>query len=407
MVQARKDAASRDAPPPPAALRPVLRFTRLPTRALQTVEQVLDQDGIFRGRVAEGAEEQELGRASWLFLQRPEGWREELELLAAVASEEQADTEASRREQSAERRLEQSDATVDRLRSELAEATTAMGAAESALELERTARRRFDAERAELVERVTTLDDERSRAVRELKKVEAAAVERLDQVRAEQERSAALADQVEQLRTELAASRATAGAEPGRGIVDLSEGAADDGRRGRSEPASESAWTGLDPQQVANAVERASDAAEQLGVALSDAVRALRSAGADDVAVARPVAGEQPGPAPSGSARPPRRSPVRLRGGVLEDSAEGLHQLLGVLGMVALVDGYNVTMEGWPSLDAAAQRSSLIAAVGGLQVARSGLDPCGVRRGRGRVAPGRGRPAAGAGALLACRDRGR
>ena len=38
------------------------------------IARVIDEDGIFRARVAEAADESEVGRASWLWLHRPVGW---------------------------------------------------------------------------------------------------------------------------------------------------------------------------------------------------------------------------------------------------------------------------------------------------------------------------------------------
>jgi predicted RNA-binding protein with PIN domain len=52
---------------------------------------------------------------------------------------------------------------------------------------------------------------------------------------------------------------------------------------------------------------------------------------------------------------------------VHDGTPEGLAQLLSVEGLVAIVDGYNVTMEGWPALDQQQQRDSLVSALGGLQ----------------------------------------
>ena len=49
-----------------------------------------------------------------------------------------------------------------------------------------------------------------------------------------------------------------------------------------------------------------------------------------------------------------------------DDSPEAVEQLLAVDGLVALVDGYNVTMERWPALDKGAQRAALLAALGSL-----------------------------------------
>ena len=60
--------------PAPVELRPVLRFSRLSAAAYGVIARVIDEDGIFRARVAEAADESEVGRASWLWLHRPVGW---------------------------------------------------------------------------------------------------------------------------------------------------------------------------------------------------------------------------------------------------------------------------------------------------------------------------------------------
>ena len=79
------------------------------------MQQVLERDEVFRRRVAEGASESDLGRASWLFLRRPDGWADELALLRAAASEEESEIDANRREHTAERRLAQVDETLSPL----------------------------------------------------------------------------------------------------------------------------------------------------------------------------------------------------------------------------------------------------------------------------------------------------
>lgn len=53
------------------------------------------------------------------------------------------------------------------------------------------------------------------------------------------------------------------------------------------------------------------------------------------------------------------------------DSVDGFDALLGTAGTVVMVDGYNVSMKGWPNLELHQQRASLLDAVGALQ-ARGG-----------------------------------
>lgn len=360
---ARRDLATRDAPSPPSSIRPVLGFTRLPSRALRTVQLALDRDDAFRARVAEDAEESALGRASWLFLHRPDGWRDELGELAAQVEEEQRDTEALRAEQSAQRRAEQLADSVDRLRDDLA---LERRAAEDALaQLDRARGERHDliAARDELAARVASLEEERARAVRELKATEAASASRLDELRVERARRASMEEQVRALEAALA-ERSAAADVGGVGTSDsTSDGAAVPTAIG---PASDP----VDLGAVAAAVDRAARAAALLGDALAEAAAALVSVVVEpDPRPESPAPTSTPTGSPTGAPTgpPPRRVPVRLHSGVHDGTAEGLRQLLGVDGMVAIVDGYNVTMEGWPALDQYGQRSSLLSALAGVQ----------------------------------------
>ncbi len=88
---ARRDAARGDAPAPPRGLVPVLRFNRLPDRALAEVRRALDSDDGFRARVLESLTDSTLDsmdRGARLFLERPEGWEESLGLIEAEVSHE-------------------------------------------------------------------------------------------------------------------------------------------------------------------------------------------------------------------------------------------------------------------------------------------------------------------------------
>lgn len=397
MVRARQDASTPGGPNPPAALRPVLRFTRLPTRALRTVRDVLDRDQGFRAHVAEGASEDSVGRASWLYLVRPDGWAEELELLRDAASEEADEVTASRQEQTAERRLAQVEESLDRVRAELRAAQEQVVDTEQALAAERAARLGLDADRAALEARVRELDDERGRAVRSLKEVEVRAATRLEQLRAEQSRLTEAEARLARLEAEAVERRTRESSTPGRPAPgSVVEDRAHDARpddtatpeAGQAAVTSEpSPWAGADPAAVASAVQAAAAAAEMLGVALTEAARALTP---DPTATGAVMAPGLPGSsaanggadaldAPAGDAdvdltrgpRPPRRTPIRLQRGVHDGSVEGVEQLLTTPDVVAIVDGYNVSMEAWPTLDHGAQRSSLIAMLGVLQ-ARTG-----------------------------------
>ena len=388
MVTARRDASTIDAPAPPAKLRPVLRFAKLPSRALQTVRAVLDSDDAFRARVADGATETDLGRASWLFLERPEGWDDEFELLAAAAVEESEDDEASRREGVAERRLAQVESTLESLRVDHGRSTAALDAAESALAEERAGRARLEADAAALSARLDELAEERAATVKHLKATEALATNRLDELRALRTRVAELEERLAQ--QPAAPQESSDVAELPFDQQSLDQRPLDDASgevvapdRGTlagvavdqlaSAPAPASPWDGLDPAQVADAVARAAAATAALGDALADAARLLvpdpsLAVGPPAAAVTVPMEPAEVGDEPSApSIRPPRRSPLRLRGGVHDGTAEGVEQLASTPGAIVIVDGYNVSMEGWPALDRSHQRSSLTRALGALR----------------------------------------
>ena len=88
LAVARRDASTPGGARPPSVLRPLLRFHgRLPPRALATVRRVLDEDDEFRARVADEVDEQTAERATWLFLARPDGWRDEFDLLTEAAAD--------------------------------------------------------------------------------------------------------------------------------------------------------------------------------------------------------------------------------------------------------------------------------------------------------------------------------
>ncbi|MGH9280369.1 MAG: hypothetical protein ACRD12_19995, partial [Acidimicrobiales bacterium] len=103
--------------PAPTPLRPLLRFAKVPRRALAVTRKALDTDDEFRDRVAEAVTEEDVGRAGWLYLTRPEGWEAELTALvsdidasAKAQAERQAEHEARRRlagAQEATRRAEE------------------------------------------------------------------------------------------------------------------------------------------------------------------------------------------------------------------------------------------------------------------------------------------------------------
>ncbi len=78
---ARDGAEAKPPTEPPAAMRSFLYVAQLPGRALSVAQQAIEEDPSFRRRVAERATESEVGRAGFLWLNRPIGWAAEFEEL--------------------------------------------------------------------------------------------------------------------------------------------------------------------------------------------------------------------------------------------------------------------------------------------------------------------------------------
>jgi predicted RNA-binding protein with PIN domain len=315
---------TRERPPvlPPASLRPVLRFRRLPATALGTVAQVLDTDDEFRARVAASVDRDEVGRAAALWLDRPDGWEGELaqlldELAVDVvppARERDADKALRRRvegaERAAARALEQAnrlEAELDRARQELDDA--------------RDGRALIEAQLAALQQRTDELAAQRASAVSELKRVESLLTRRTNEKRA-------LELRLDELRAGIAAET------PAPPAPDLDE------------------------------LRRAVDRLGRRAVEFAHDVDALRAA---------LVLGSAPVPTPLPPTRRPRRSPVPIPGGLTDDSEEAAVHLLGRPRAVLLVDGYNISMAAWSDLDIAEQRARLELLLGDLAARTPGL----------------------------------
>jgi predicted RNA-binding protein with PIN domain len=118
-------------------------------------------------------------------------------------------------------------------------------------------------------------------------------------------------------------------------------------------PATESGWVvapgGPDLEDLAR---RARELADQLARALPR--QSSRSASARAAV-----------PPDSGSAAPEagRRTPVPCPPGLRADQPEGLDAMLRTRGVVLVVDGYNVSMTGWPGTPVDRQRDQLVGAL--------------------------------------------
>jgi predicted RNA-binding protein with PIN domain len=391
--------------PPPPALRPYLTFSRLNTRSLDAVARVVDRDDEFRARVAAAVSEEQVGRAGWLWLARPEGWAGELAELEAARAARQADEAGERDERSATRKLAAAQAAAARAEADARARLVELDEARGDLAREREARAAAEARVAELEAQVEGAVAARAEVVRNLKETESRLVARATELNAAKarlrERVAEAGPPADPRPTgPFAGSGGEAEAGPGGpvpgpgGEAALSPSGPTAGiGGGAAPPFSDRAPTvvaGADG--VAREVARAADGAAALADALAALAQALgggaapravpcstvpadgRPAGGpeDPAAVdtdegngggADAAAGAEPGSVPAAGAR---RVPVRLPGGMFDDTVEAAEHLLRTPEAVLVVDGYNVTMQGWPELAAAAQRRRLVTALSDL-----------------------------------------
>jgi predicted RNA-binding protein with PIN domain len=301
---ARKGQAERPPVAPPPALRPVLRFRRLPAAALETVAAVLDADPEFRHRVAAAVDEDEIGPIAWLWLTRPPGWADEV----ARRCEDSGDRIGTRGRDD-QRQMRSRLEGAERAATRAAERAATLGA-ELARAREEIAELRASrdglAERcAELERSVATLTDRRATAVGELKRVEGLLVRRTEERRELESRVAELS----------AAPPAT-------------------DRRA------------VDPEALLPVLLRLDRTAQAL---------------AAELATLRAGLGLDPEPAVKPDPRPRvrRREPLPIPPGLSGDSVEAAAHLVARPRAVLLVDGYNVSMAAWPEADLPEQRARL------------------------------------------------
>lgn len=357
---ARAGMASDPPEPPPDGLRRVLRFRRLQTAALETVRRVLDADEDFRSQVIGGVNEDELGRHSWVWLTRPEGWLEELTALTAAAGTADAEEPSigerdvarlRRALTGAEDAARRHEATAERaqdagrrLRTELSEARTSRREADRAAAAARAEAERSKGERDAALRRAQTFASDLERARAELDVVRTA---------------------LHEAESELALERTVRRSHTGRG--DDTVRIAERGRREDRDLAAAAAPVTADRTEDVRAVADRMDAAVATAAALSDALAEmageLRALGLGSQESMRAHRDAQPPDATPAGRHTVARRPAAMPPGVWDDSPEAAAYLVRLPGAVVLVDGYNVARTAWPGLTPEEERQRLIAAL--------------------------------------------
>jgi hypothetical protein len=313
--------------PFPVELRPFLKFTKLPVKALRDVRRAVEGDRDFMGRLAMVAVPELVDDAGMLWLTRPDGW---LAGLTELASSHEATTldgaaalrRAERRREAAEQATHRALAEVASLRHELARTTVAQ--AEANAEVEQLRR-----ERESLRGEAATHQAELRRAIYRLSTAQA----RLEAQRAEAAAAVLRATEAERMRDVALADRAGGPADTG------------------SDNSIQAVLTG--------AATVAADLAQQAQQARSLSIELGRLAGR--LESLEPVAATKTARVTtSRKRRTSSRKPVALPGGVYGSSSVATEYLVRHPGMVVLVDGYNVAKLGWPLLDLEHQRERCI-----------------------------------------------
>ena len=396
---------------PPHALRPYLDFARLSSNALKAIARAVDRDDEFRARVVAAVDEASLGRAGWLWLARPDGWADELATIEAERGIQAAEAQQERDERSASKRLAAAQAAASDAEAQAAERARELLVARSELGEERRLRGEAVDRLADAEAEVARLVAARTEVVRKLKEVESRLVERSTELNAvkarlrrlEQADRAAGGDR-EAVPPDEAVEGSPSGARPEAAPADAPGG----GRPQVDEPAATPTPTteaataagGRDGdgaaaralgeaqrdeliRQVGRAAGGAADMADALAAVMSlldDTVGPSRPAppgerrpdDGDGDAPGRPPGGPAAGPSTTSAATAereearlavPARVPIRLPGGIFDDSVEAAGHLLRAPGAQLVVDGYNVSMTGWPDLTVAEQRRKLVAAL--------------------------------------------
>ena len=353
----------------PKALRPLVGHARVTRAALATARRVLEGDPAFRARAAGAVELPEagatLGRASVLWLSRPEGWEEELASLLDAAREAAATEAEQAGERRAQRRLRHAEEARERAERLLDEARHAADAARGELQDERRLRRADDAALAQAQRHAASLEEQLRAAHRQTASAAQRASEHAASA-AEEARALATADgELQRLRIEVEDLQATAAEVPPVAV-----------------PPPPGPTPSVDLVDLGRAVAAAAAAALELSGALARAAGALGPTPVSPPVDAEAVAPERAAPAATrprwARARSPRRGTrrrsVRLPPLVLDDSAEAADHLVGLPEVALLVDGYNATLTAWPGLPLPEQRLRLVDALAEL-AARTGARP--------------------------------
>jgi predicted RNA-binding protein with PIN domain len=137
-----------------------------------------------------------------------------------------------------------------------------------------------------------------------------------------------------------------------------------------ADPGRAASLSATELQALADAAELARRVADGLGVLAGRTSAALEPVpGTKPSGAGSSPTGVAPAPrSPSGKPARERSRRPRVPGGLVADTPEGVGALLRTPGVVMVVDGYNVSMRGWPDAPPSLQRDRLVAGLTELQL---------------------------------------
>ncbi len=280
----------------PAVFKKYLRVQRIPAAGLGPIRRAIAADDDFRRKIAVGALPELVDPIGILWLQRPPDWEQSIRDLVATSIAEQAETDA-------------------------------------ATQIRREQKKREAAEQAAVRSRIEVL---------ELQRLLGESVTEVDSLRAD---VAKLSESAAEMRTELLDARNEARHANDRSLAAAGKLEVAIAQRDAALAARTDAELVRD-DALADRTTLSADVAEL--AALASTAQEL----ADRLAVLNAPASDAPSHAP-------RRRPLAIPGGMLGGSLQVAEYLVRS-GATVLVDGYNVSMLGWPDLSIGEQRRVLL-----------------------------------------------
>lgn len=328
----------------PAAVRPFLRFQKLPANAFDAVRDAVEANDEFRERVATAADEPTVGAAGMFWLQRPQGWAQNLRTMVADADADVANIGSppmsrgrEHRDVALERSLRDARAALAVTTAEMASAVRRLSDSEAALARFERTRAGMEQEIAGLQRKLARAASERDELTRLLAQREASPANTA--VLAAKTREGVAKSEVVDSKTAASAATVATTAPSDVAMPDVQPFALDLVKFRAFVATAEAARADLD---------RALSAARQITSS------SPRQAEARVVQVPATV-----GEKPERSHRT-KRHRIRLPGGTLTDSVEAAMFLLARPDVVHVVDGYNVAKMAFPSAVLREQREQLL-----------------------------------------------